>query len=98
MDTREPVMIDHLAREEQQREQCMYCGRSLKESKWRSEHHREVLYTISYCECGKKVFVRMPFQGSGDVKVSRSTVFPESRKRKTKLRTLESKIKVLGST
>ena len=93
-------MKEHLATEDNFREQCIYCGRSMEDRKWQTLHHREVLYKITHCECGKKAMIKMPFFGSGHDSWSKhSMVFdkPEDGKRKTSLRTLESKVKILSA-
>jgi hypothetical protein len=87
---------EHIARLESARDSCFYCGRSLKRTTWKPFHLREVLYLTSYCTCGKKAVVRLPFLGSGHgawngnagVKLPR----PQGR---TRIRTLESTLKII---
>jgi len=88
-------MKEHLAKEEHLKEVCLYCGRSMENKHWLSMHHREILYKILHCECGRKAMVRMPFFGSGHDSWN-SIVLDEPKHLKTKIRTLESKIKILG--
>ena len=89
-------MKDHIVRAESAKENCMYCGKSLSRSVWKPFHLREVCYLTSYCECGKKAFVRTPFFTSGHCRQSdnKGVAYPKPQG-KTLMRTLESKIKVI---
>jgi hypothetical protein len=91
-------MKDHLAKEDHFKQFCLYCGKSAENAKWLTHHHREVLYKISHCECGKKAMIRMPFFGSGHDSLSRQNIVPDKHEcgKGTKLRTLEHKIKLLS--
>jgi hypothetical protein len=87
---------DHIVREHHLRETCVYCGRDLKEKHWEPMHCSERLYNMLKCECGKKAVIRLPFLGSGHDSWNHSTIHEAPTDRRTKLRNLESKIRVLS--
>ncbi|MFH0979186.1 MAG: hypothetical protein V1837_07870 [Candidatus Woesearchaeota archaeon] len=90
-------MKEHLAREKHQKETCLYCGRSMDQRQWNTMHHREVLYKVTHCECGKKAMIRMNFYGSGHDTWGNNLISDRLKnEHKTKLRTLESKLKLVG--
>jgi hypothetical protein len=43
---------------------CLYCGENL-ENKWKSEFHVHDHYKTIKCECGKKHYRKVDFDGSG---------------------------------
>lgn len=81
--------------------QCMYCSTSFDEIKWDNIHVGTRLYKHSNCSCGKVIMVPVNFLGSGhdnwDGKNSwKTSSMIKVPKTKKKIKTLESKIKILS--
>lgn len=56
----------HLARSEDQKQQCPCCGRDVSEmTGWRSEFHLDMHYKQLKCDCGYNLSVKVDFSGSG---------------------------------
>jgi hypothetical protein len=73
----------------------MYCGKSLKKDEWKPFHLREVMYLTSYCKCGKKAVVKVPFLSSGHGPWNTKSVKLPMPQGKTRLRTLESRLRIV---
>lgn len=59
-------MPHHNLKEQEMRFCCVYCGKDLNKSAgWNSEHDSEFHYKAIRCECGKHVWIRAQFEGSG---------------------------------
>ena len=88
-------MKEHLATEHHFRDSCIYCGRKLAGKPWKAIHSRERLYSALKCDCGKKAMIRMPFYGSGHDSWNHHDTKEAETDKRTFLRDLESKIKIL---
>lgn len=58
-------MRDHLIKQEECKQCCLYCNKNLSGNKWNSEWDGGNHYKITKCSCGKKVRVEVDFIGSG---------------------------------
>ena len=58
-------MKEHMVGHSSQQSQCVYCARDLSSKKWNSEFARDLHYKSVQCECGRKVWTRVEFHGSG---------------------------------
>lgn len=85
-------MKEHLVKAEQQKEMCMYCGRSIAAATWDASHCNEVLYRTTMCECGKKAVLRMSHHGSGHDSFGKQGILESRDSGISKLRTIESKL------
>jgi len=46
---------------------CRKCGNNLEEKTWKSEWHAKHHYKSTICDCcGKKTWIKVHFEGSGD--------------------------------
>jgi DNA-directed RNA polymerase subunit RPC12/RpoP len=85
-----------------QKNQCVHCSNTLKDIKWENVHQGIQLYKSTFCpECKYHILIPVDFLGSGhdnwDGKnswVSESNIIIP--KNKHKMKTLESKIKILS--
>ncbi len=55
----------HIIKEENLSQSCPYCSRSLGDKEFRSEFENPFHYKTTVCECGKKISVKVNFDGSG---------------------------------
>jgi len=97
---RESEMKDHLASENTQKIQCIYCANDLSGREWVSEFIRDLHYKATRCDCGKNIRMKVEFHGSGHDSWDGTKSWKKFKKAKTKgmLRTLESRIKKSEST
>lgn len=58
-------MPHHLLKEEDLKEQCVYCGTRLDDKRWISYHPGNMHYKESVCECGKVNRIRTDSNTSG---------------------------------
>jgi len=66
-------------------ERCCYCRKELDVEQWNSCWDSEYHYKSIICECGKKNWVRLEFDGSGHDFLFKKDVFPlESTVRRVK--------------
>lgn len=94
-------MKEHLMTETHQKVVCPYCSKDIRKEAWESRHDDEIHYKQMSCECGKKVWIRVDFHGSGHDSwdSSKKWVFDTANnrlKRKSDVKTLESKIKIIA--
>ena len=87
-------------RTEDQKDQCPYCHSNLKDAEWDTHFESTRLYKSVTCNCGRFISIPMCFLGSGhdtwDPKEGwRRQPNIKIPKTKQKIKTLESKIKVI---
>lgn len=58
-------MIHHLISEDEVLHKCVYCGKGLDTTNWKSDFHVRKHYKTVKCECGKENQMTIRFQGSG---------------------------------
>ena len=84
------------------KEQCVYCSTSFEDQSWATIHHGVKMYKSTTCpKCSHHVMLPVDFLGSGhdgwdgkqEWKSSPTITFSKSSK---KIKTLESKIKILS--
>ncbi len=99
MDDGEKIMKEHIFKADDQKAQCGYCGEIFDKKFWQSHFESELHYKKFLCKCGKEVTIKVDFIGSGhdswDGTEGWKEDFKEEIKGKTKIKTLESKIKVI---
>jgi hypothetical protein len=59
------VTAHHLLKEEGILETCIYCGRGLDASSWKTSLHLRKHYKVTKCECGKEQKITVPYPSSG---------------------------------
>lgn len=57
--------MHHIANEDNQRFNCVYCGKSLLKDRWESKFDGNRHYKTAHCECGKEARITVDFLGSG---------------------------------
>jgi len=78
--------------QEVQKEVCPYCKRNINGS-WKSEFDLKHHYKVFNCECGKKVWIKLNFNGSGhDTWDKKSIKIKKASKKGAKIKTIEDKI------
>ena len=45
--------MDHLFKEKDLKNQCLYCGNDLFNNRWVSQFHERFHYKVTRCNCGK---------------------------------------------
>jgi len=58
-------MSHHLVGEGHLKEFCIYCKKELPAKNWKSDFHLGMHYKTLTCSCGKKLHIRVNFEGSG---------------------------------
>jgi len=59
------VSPHHNITEKKVKHQCIYCGRSIEEERWASQHMYKIHYKTIMCSCGKETRMPVNFHGSG---------------------------------
>jgi phage FluMu protein Com len=95
-------MKDHLMTEAHLKVVCPYCSKDINEEVWESKHDDEIHYKQMSCDCGKNVWIRVDFHGSGHdswdgTKKWVLDTVNDSPKRKNNVKTLENKIKLIAT-
>lgn len=84
-----------------QKSQCPYCHADLKDAEWHSHFESVIMYKAFHCSCGKFLSIPMNFKGSGHDNWDKKNSWTSNsdiriHKMKEKMRTLESRIKIIG--
>jgi len=85
------------------KEQCPYCSTQFEDVEWESVHEGTQLYKRLLCDCGKEIMIPAGFLGSGhdgwDGKHSwKGGSNIKMAKTRKKVKSLESRIKILSET
>ena len=57
--------MHNVVNDSDQRFNCIYCGKNLVDSKWKSDFCEDKHYKLTICECGKEARMKVEFFGSG---------------------------------
>ena len=60
------MTVDHLLKEEDIFERCIYCGKTFDVDSWLSDFHFDIHYKTIECECGKTHRIRGDFSDGHD--------------------------------
>ena len=59
------MTVHHLITEDHQLHSCIYCRAPVTDIRWQSEFDKTFHYKTTVCSCGKRLRVKVNFQGSG---------------------------------
>jgi len=59
--------VHHLLKEDNFREQCLYCGNNIDLEKFKTQHTpHEQMYKVATCDCGKEVSIKISHNNKHD--------------------------------
>ncbi len=76
---------------------CIYCKTDVPMEKWESEFDSEGHYKTFTCSCGKKLHIKMDFEGSGHDSWNEERFSQVKMKEQKGKKTIEDKIKVIDN-